>query len=496
MVHFKMHKKIINIKFEINFFDKLKKHLLQDEREQIAYLFCYNSVSEKENTFLPHKLIIFEPNHIDRSTGHVILPKIFAHELYCQFIESDYTGLINCHSHPFEDSQVSFSEIDDKSDKHESKFIFEEIPHQLERHLQKKQIFIASIVFGQKTICARSFDIKTNKFEHISKVIVLNDLIQYFNFSTTRESLRSDYKNISNRQILAFGEQGQKVLSQLKISVLGIGGVGSIIAEGLCRLGIRYLQIVDNDIIEITNLNRWQGAYSEDIGKFKVDVCYRNLKKYFQDIHITTFKESLFNKNVVDSIKNSDCVIGCLDNEESRYFLNRLSMQYLIPYIDGGVAIITEGKSISNIDINVSLVIPGRTRCLNCSSIKHFNKNQIHQFFLDKTTRNALEKEGYIQSSEHIIDPAVYPLNMNLSSFMLFEFLNLFTGFKEPFWHIYMNHTLLNKQKSQHFLGTYNQYERNDELCLNCNDYKGKGDSESLSYYYDSNKYINILGEL
>jgi len=70
----------------------------------------------------------------------------------------------------------------------------------------------------------------------------------------------------------------QEALSQAKILVVGAGGIGGEIGEGLVRKGVGFCQFVDGDHVEVSNLNR-QFFYKKDLGKNKAVVLVRNLSK-------------------------------------------------------------------------------------------------------------------------------------------------------------------------------------------------------------------------
>src|SRR4030043_2478387 len=67
-----------------------------------------------------------------------------------------------------------------------------------------------------------------------------------------------------SRQILAFGEEGQKKLAAAKVGIVGLGGMGSQIAQSLAYLGVEDFLTVDDDIVEESNLNRLVGALPVD----------------------------------------------------------------------------------------------------------------------------------------------------------------------------------------------------------------------------------------
>lgn len=496
-----MSKVKISMKFPNDIYQNLKTHLLKDRNENMAYLFGNSATSDTSYTFYPQKLILFNSGELERSPSHAVLPELLAHEVYCQFCDGEYDTIINCHSHPFDEGEVAFSNTDNKSGKREGNLIFTEVSKLKNKSNTNPPLYYGAMVFGQNTVAARMFDNAHKNFQSVDSIIVIGEPVQYIQPTNTNNhfwfSKREwqDYGKIQERQVLAFGKQGQEVISKLEVVVVGLGGIGSIVIEGLGRLGVRNIVLIDFDHVEHSNLNRLQGAQVSDTGKPKIEVFSRNLKSYFPKMNITCLQKSLFDNEVLEKIKHSDCLIGCLDNHESRFFLNRISLQYMIPYIDGATVILSSDGKITDIDMSASVVLPSISRCLDCSQVIHYDKQKVHQFFIDKTTRENLVENGYIKDdSVEVESPSVYPLNLSVSGFMLFEFLNLFTGYKQVHWHSYLNHmNLVEKQDHNHgtqFLGLHSHYEPPSGRCLNCEDYKALGDSVSLSNFTDLNQEI------
>ncbi len=113
----------------------------------------------------------------------------------------------------------------------------------------------------------------------------------------------------------------QKKLKNLKVAVCGLGGLGSLVAYEVCGLGVGDVLLVDNDKVSITDLNR-QFLYTEnDIGKQKVEVSWKRLKKFNSEI---TIKKK--NSDVSDiDFSDRDIVFSCLDNWRSRFVLDEKS---------------------------------------------------------------------------------------------------------------------------------------------------------------------------
>ncbi|MDE5768781.1 MAG: tRNA threonylcarbamoyladenosine dehydratase [Oscillospiraceae bacterium] len=79
------------------------------------------------------------------------------------------------------------------------------------------------------------------------------------------------------RTELLFGTDAMQILRQSRVAIFGLGGVGGYVAEALARSGIGALNLIDNDVISITNLNRQIYALYSTVGKLKVDVAEQRI---------------------------------------------------------------------------------------------------------------------------------------------------------------------------------------------------------------------------
>ena len=126
------------------------------------------------------------------------------------------------------------------------------------------------------------------------------------------------------------GKKNQEKLSKKTITILGLGAIGSVTAELLARSGINLI-LIDHDKIDITNLQR-QLLYTEkDINQYKVNIASKKLKEINSTIKIKTHKKCLTNKNL--KILNSDLILDCSDNLETRFLINKYSLKTKIPWI-------------------------------------------------------------------------------------------------------------------------------------------------------------------
>ena len=162
----------------------------------------------------------------------------------------------------------------------------------------------------------------------------------------------------SRQTILSeLGKLGQEKLRGSKITIVGLGGLGSISALFLALAGVGTLKLVDQDTVEFNNLHR-QALYSlNDLRYPKVEAAARRIKEVNPEIRTEPFPENLGPDNIRSIIADSDCVVDGLDNMRTRYVVNRYCVEHKIPFVFGG-AIGMEG--------NVAVFRSPETPCLEC----------------------------------------------------------------------------------------------------------------------------------
>jgi len=95
--------------------------------------------------------------------------------------------------------------------------------------------------------------------------------------------------NQFSRTELLFGKEGMEKLYNAKVAVFGIGGVGGYVVEGLARSGVGEIDLIDDDKICLTNLNRQLHATRKTVGKYKVDVAKERILEINPDAVVNTY---------------------------------------------------------------------------------------------------------------------------------------------------------------------------------------------------------------
>ena len=137
--------------------------------------------------------------------------------------------------------------------------------------------------------------------------------------------------------------EGQEKLLSSRVLIIGMGGLGSPIAMYLAAAGIGHLVLVDDDIVELSNLQRQIAHGTAEIGLSKVESAKQTVEKLNSEIKVTTFAERLDGENLSKEIIAADIVIDGTDNFTTRFALNESCVQNNTPLVSGA-AIRMEGQ--------------------------------------------------------------------------------------------------------------------------------------------------------
>jgi adenylyltransferase/sulfurtransferase len=157
-------------------------------------------------------------------------------------------------------------------------------------------------------------------------------------------------------QLPQIGAQGQGKLKNSKVLVIGCGGLGCPVLLYLAAAGVGYLTIVDDDVVELTNLQR-QILYKEgDIGLAKADCAQQRLSQLNSHIEINAVSNRFSPDSGEALVGEHDLIIDCTDNFSTRYLINELCVDLGKPWIFA---------SIFQFSGQCALFVPGQA-CFRC----------------------------------------------------------------------------------------------------------------------------------
>ena len=413
-----------------DFLHKIHDYLYPTENyflERFAVVFLSPSRSRGMRTLIPSDLWLPKEEDYERQDPIGLkLTDGFVNSYYQHCADNGYS-LMTIHSHPFDKSSSNFfSGIDDHSDSNQFDFF---------RLLVPNGFFVAGVVNRNRIFTARIFDSKSpEKWGALFNEILYCDfpLKKEFPLATEKGSF-SLPDGIYDRQVRAFGREGQALMESMRVCIVGVGGLGAVLTEILARLGVNDFTLIDHDIAEWTNLNRFTGMYQSDVDKkrLKVRIARRLIRKINRSARVRCIETEIYSKRAVNAMKQADIIFLCTDNATSRDFVNKFCVQYLTTCISLG-SVITYSKKIKRITSilgEVIVMVSGSTQekfCLICSGA--INTDLLK---LENAPGNLSERlRGYIRGDEEPA-PAVRYLNGLVANLAVAEFHNLVCDFKE-----------------------------------------------------------------
>jgi molybdopterin/thiamine biosynthesis adenylyltransferase len=272
------------------------------------------------------------------------------------------------------------------------------------------------------------------------------------------------------RQELWFGPDGQKRIATKKVGIVGVGGLGSHVAQQLAYSGVKNFSLIDPDKVSRSNLNRLIGANENDIETEKVYVSERMMKQVQKDVIVNTVPKDLRSKGAFQSLESCDFVFGCVDHDGPRFVLLEFCMAYNLPYLD----LATDIPNAAN-DKNFGgrIVFSVATdSCLHCWD--ELSQDEIRDYLSTEYQREIYRKiygEGGSGQS-----PSVVSLNGLIASVAVTEFLVEVTGIRRarPF---------LKYQGPWGIVTAPAIKEKPIERCYYCFDLKGKGRKAEVERY-------------
>ncbi|OMF38635.1 thiamine biosynthesis protein ThiF [Paenibacillus sp. FSL H8-0548] len=164
-----------------------------------------------------------------------------------------------------------------------------------------------------------------------------------------------------SRQMLfaPIGEAGQRKLMDSAVCIIGMGALGTVLANHMVRAGVGHVRLVDRDYVEKSNLQRQMLFDEEDVEQVypKVVAAEKKLRKINSSIRLEAIVADATALNIESLLEGMDLVLDGTDNFQTRFLLNDACFKLGIPFTYGG-AVSSRGMS--------AIFIPGQTPCLRC----------------------------------------------------------------------------------------------------------------------------------
>lgn len=164
-----------------------------------------------------------------------------------------------------------------------------------------------------------------------------------------------------SRQMLfpGIGKEGQEELGKKKVTIVGLGALGTVLANHMVRAGIGHVRLIDRDFVEPSNLQR-QMLYDEADATLhlpKVMAAYEKLKVINSGVTIEPIIADLTAVNAESLLQDCDLILDGSDNFQVRFLINDVAVKHRIPWIYGG--------AVSSMGM-FTAIRPQETPCLRC----------------------------------------------------------------------------------------------------------------------------------
>lgn len=173
-------------------------------------------------------------------------------------------------------------------------------------------------------------------------------------FAFTEEEIQRYSRHILLQEV---GGKGQQRLKDSKVLVVGAGGLGSPSAYYLAAAGVGTIGIIDDDVVELSNLQRQILHDTANVGKPKAESAAERLRALNPGVEVHAIKERLDENNVMDLVRQYDVVVDGVDNFPTRYLVNDACVLTGTPLVDAGI-LRWDGLCIT--------VKPGEGPCYRC----------------------------------------------------------------------------------------------------------------------------------
>lgn len=391
---------------------ELSTSLLSDERESCAVLLC-NVVTDEDRIRLL-VIDILRPGPDDyavRTEVATTLNPIYVSTIARRAIE-EKKAVVFVHTHPFGKNFPRFSEIDDEGEVHLASYMAR----------QKHNCPHVALVISPGGATARLLA--------TAEPVTVREISERISIESVQPTSNAHEK--FDRQVRLLGEHGQFALQALRVGVVGLGGTGSVVAQELAYLGVRSFLLVDPDMVEGTNLNRVIGATPASVGQPKVLVTRDMISAIAPSAEIDSAVGDIRYADIAALLLSCDLLFCCTDSHGSRAVLNQIAYQYLIPCIDVGVAIVSDGTKVTHVVGRVQLLSPSHP-CLICTN--NINTDQVRY---DLMTDEQRKSDPYFLGQGEPA-PAVVTINSTVSSLAATMFLGVVAGLQTRARYLHYN---------------------------------------------------------
>ncbi|MGH8493098.1 MAG: HesA/MoeB/ThiF family protein [Moraxellaceae bacterium] len=391
-----------------------KEHLLRsDHQEDVCFAIWYPGEGSKRTTSLIHRLIL--PKAGDRKVhGNASFEAQFFQRALEEAAKAG-GGLALLHSHPFGEGWQGMSPDD----------IVAEQGHAAATYGATGLPLVGLTLAGDEHWSARFWQrVARRQYKRrgcgLVRVVGQKLAMTYLDKLIPRPSATAQQR----RTVSAWGEQTQADMVRLRVGVVGLGSVGGMIAEALARTGFSDVVLIDFDHVEEHNLDRLIYAKLTDVGRLKADVLAEVMQEHAtaQRINIRKVATAVYEEEGFRAALDCDVLFACVDRPWGREVLNLMAHAYLIPVVDGGIAVrMNQSGRLTAADWRAHTATVGRP-CLLCLGQYNGSHAQMER-------EGLLDNQRYIEGlpKDHVLRAGenVFAFSMACASLQMMQMLSL-----------------------------------------------------------------------
>lgn len=279
-----------------------------------------------------------------------------------------------------------------------------------------------------------------------------------------------------DRNIRFFGKDGQKMLRQSHIVVIGGGGLGQHIIQQAAFAGVGEISVIDDEELSRSNLNRYILARHDDPipGTPKVEIAKRAIASIDPSIKVNAIHASIRSAEAFSALRDGGILVGCLDNDGARLVLTEYALAYRKPYFDLASDISTEAGLCYGGRVLFTGTEPGCPICLG-----EIDLEQARRDLENDASRK--DREALYGVPKDLLDeggPSVVSINGVVASLAVTELIAYITGIRSP-------------QRLINYRGDLARVTCNKDAapsCYYCETVKGAGASAGVERYIQQYK--------
>jgi len=397
-------KKYCQVRITAADYDRLMTHCFPGDDEEHGAVALAGLVDTDDQPILTvRELHIAKEgtDYVEGKIGYRALAPEFIHRMITR-ARDERLAYLAIHNH-FSDRYVDFSQID--LDSHERGY-----PALLQI---AKGMPVGALVCGRNSMQADLW-MPGGGRRSLQKLSVVGRSIRTV---TPTLDTRAYGAETYDRQVRFLGSAGQSKLKQTKVGIIGLGGVGSLVAEYLARLGVGSFVLIDDDIIELSNLSRIVGAsFADALGKStKMSVACKLIMEANSYAEIEPLIADVAKESVARRLVDCDFLFLAADSMRARLVFNAIVHQYLIPGVQIGSKVSTDPDGNLLDLLSVNRPVRPNLGCLWCNEL-------VDPTQLAKEAKSDEERKDQAYGVEEP-NPSVITLNAVAASHAVNDFL-------------------------------------------------------------------------